>query len=66
MTKTDRDKRLREIAAELKRIRDIPIRELSASASPDAHDDALHRLIMARNMLRAIPSTHSEQETDNG
>ncbi len=59
MTRTDRGKRLREIAAELKRIRDIPIRELSASAGPDAHDDALHNLIMARNMLRDIPSPRS-------
>ena len=54
MTKTDRDKRLREIAAELKRIRDIPIRELLPANNPDSHDDALHKLIMARNFLRDI------------
>ena len=54
MTKTDRDKRLRDIAAELKRIRDIPIRELGAQNNPDSRYDALHNLIMARNFLRDI------------
>ncbi len=51
MTKADRDKKLRDIAAELKRIRDIPIRSLP--------EDALFNLITARNMLRAIPSPKS-------
>lgn len=46
MNRKDRDTYLRDIAAELKRIRDIPIRSLS--------DDALHQIITARNFLRAI------------
>lgn len=61
MNKAERDRRLREIAVELKRIREIPIRELSAGSGAttqnlDTHDDAVHNLIMARNFLRAIKS----------
>lgn len=60
MTKADRDRRLREIAVELKRIREIPIRDLAPTDRHDAHGDApsntdaLHCLIMARNFLRDI------------
>lgn len=46
MNKTERDRLLREIAIELKRIRDIPIRAVP--------DDAVHQLITARNFLRSV------------
>lgn len=46
MTGKDRDQRIREIAAQLRLIKDIPVKALD--------DDTNHNLIIARNHLKAI------------